>query len=208
MNINLFKFSLYSHLKNLKALIIYPSWYLKRKSKKFPDNHLYKMSRIRDFKNKYNFESFIETGTFYGQTTRFASKIFKNVVSIEIYEPLFLLNKELFRKYLNVEILFGDSKHKLEDAIKITNGSTLFWLDGHYSGNGTGIGDAICPILQEIETIKKYCDRSFTIIVDDKRLFNGKDSYPKIDEFKSFIEFTFPNSHFFFDKDAIIIEQD
>ncbi len=207
MNINLMKFNLYGHLKNLKALINYPVWYLRRKSKRFPDNHLYKMSRIKNFKNKYNFESFIETGTFYGQTTRFASKIFKKVVSIEIYEPLFLLNKESFLKYLNVEILFGDSKHKLEDAIKTTNGSTLFWLDGHYSGDGTGIGEGVCPILKEIGTIKKYCDRSFIIIVDDRRLFNGKDDYPKIDEFKSFIDYTFPNACLTFDQDAIIIQQ-
>lgn len=207
MNLSLIKFNLYVHLKNLKALAAFPFWYLMRDSRKLPDNHLYKMFRIRNFKNKYDFESFIETGTFYGQTTRFASKIFKSVVSIEIYQPLFLLNKKLLSKYLNVEILFGDSKQKLEDAIKITNGPTLFWLDGHYSGDGTGIGDDICPILEEIKIIKKFCNRSFTIIVDDKRLFNGKDDYPKINDFKCFVENAFPNSNFFFDRDAIIIQQ-
>ena len=28
---------------------------------------------------------------------------------------------------------------------------TVFWIDGHYSGGITGIGEAVCPILAELD---------------------------------------------------------
>ena len=195
--------------KDLTNFFLYPLWFLKRDKGNIPDNHIYKLNRIKDLKIKHDIENFVETGTYIGQTTKFASKFFTKVVSIEIYKPLFDFNKNLFNKSENVDILFGDSKEMLPKAINMLEGSILFWLDGHYSGSGTGLGDKICPINEEILNIKENINlnKNSIIIIDDRRrLFNGTDDYPLIEEFKSFVNEHLPGSEIRYDYDGIIIK--
>ena len=203
-----YKFKFKALYKDITNFLIYPLWLFKRDKGNIPDNHFYKLKRIKNLKIKYDIENLIETGTYIGQTTKFASKIFTKVVSIEIFEPLFKFNKKLFNKSKNVDILFGDSKDLLSKAIKMLDGSILFWLDGHYSGSGTGLGNKICPINEEILNIKENINfnKNSMIIIDDRRLFNGTDDYPLIDEFKSFVDEHLPGSEINYDYDGIIIK--
>lgn len=203
-----YKYKIKALYKDITNFLVYPLWLLKRDKGNIPDNHIYKLKRIKNLKTKYDIENLIETGTYIGQTTKFASKIFTKVVSIEIYEPLFKFNKKLFNKSKNVDILFGDSMDLLSKAIKMLDGSILFWLDGHYSGSGTGLGDKICPINEEILNIKENINfnKNSIIVIDDRRLFNGTDDYPLIDEFKSFVDKHLPGSEIHYDYDGIIIK--
>lgn len=203
-----YKYKIKALYKDITNFLVYPLWLLKRDKGNIPDNHIYKLKRIKNLKTKYDIENLIETGTYIGQTTKFASKIFTKVVSIEIYEPLFKFNKKLFNKSKNVDILFGDSMDLLSKAIKMLDGSILFWLDGHYSGSGTGLGDKICPINEEILNIKENINfnKNSIIVIDDRRLFNGTDDYPLIDEFKSFVDEHLPGSEIHYDYDGIIIK--
>ena len=91
-------------LRSFYEIIKYPSWKIKRKTNVLPDNHLYKKRRIRNMQKKHNFQVFIETGTFYGQMVKSVIPYFDRVVSIEIFEPLFLLNKKAFKSNKNVSI--------------------------------------------------------------------------------------------------------
>ncbi len=59
-------------------------------------------------------------------------------------------------------------------------GRCLFWLDAHYSGNGTGRGATECPIVEELKIIKSYSRNDHVILIDDAREFKGQNDYPPI----------------------------
>src|SRR4051812_26296690 len=82
-----------------------------------PDNHIAKISRIRRYRNLTGAKSFLETGTFYGQTTEIASYLFDNVVSIELSSNLAELNALSFRRSKNVRIVQGDSRDRLHEVL-------------------------------------------------------------------------------------------
>ena len=60
----------------------------------------------------------IETGTYYGETTSLLATISKKTVSIEADEKLYNLVKKKLNHLSNVEILFGKSEEMLSNAIK------------------------------------------------------------------------------------------
>jgi hypothetical protein len=166
--------------RNIKEILTYPVWIIN--GKHAPDNHLYKLQRIKAVAKKYSCNSFIETGTFYGQTINAIRKEFKDVLSAELYEPLYEYNKKAFSNIDNVTIYLGDSSSMLTLMIKESTGRILFWLDGHYSGNGTACGDIESPILTELDIIKNDGNIDHCILIDDARLFTGTDGYPTLDE--------------------------
>ena len=150
-----------------------------------PDNHYVKRKRIVEMKNKFGCDTLIETGTFYGQMTHAMSKVFKSVISIEISDELARNNQEQFKSRANITILNGDSTELLLHAIKMSTGKILFWLDGHYSGKGTGLGQEISPILRELDAIKESGITGYCIIIDDRRLFENDSDYPDVRDLTS-----------------------
>ena len=79
----------------------------------------------------------IETGTFFGDTTDFLIKNFPKVYSIEPSEYLFNYALKRFRSKKNV-ILFNNVSEKiLPELLPSLSGDINFWLDGHYSSGIT-----------------------------------------------------------------------
>jgi hypothetical protein len=119
----------------------------------------------------------VETGTYLGTTTKFLSKYFPYVVTIEPSKVHFEKAVKKFRKTRNIRTIQGTSEEVLEKAV-IENlssfSSVSFWLDGHFSEGNTFKGNVVTPILQELEIIEnllKLFD-TMTICIDDVRLFN------------------------------------
>jgi hypothetical protein len=169
-------------LRNAKALLTYPFWILLGKSA--PDNHIFKQKRVLSIATRFSCETFIETGTFYGQMTNVAKNQFKKVLSVELFEPLYKLNKKSFSGCPNIHIYLGDSTSELKNMLQEAGGRILFWLDGHYSGAGTACGDQISPILTELDIIGTHLRKDHCILIDDARLFSGKEGYPTIEATK------------------------
>ncbi len=165
-------------LRDLSALFRYPVWLAN--SKPTPDNHVYKVRRIIALARKYQCLTLIETGTFYGQTVAAARKHFQRVLSVELHAPLFEFNQRQFRNSRNVKMYFGSSEEMLASMISEAEGTILFWLDGHFSGDGTALGDKVSPIIKELEIIRKAGRSQDVILIDDVRLFDGKD-YPTLE---------------------------
>ena len=129
------------------------------------------------------YEVFIETGLYMGETLSDLYlngyfKDFSKIYSIEI-EKKFIENCFNQFPFLNeekFEIVNGDSSIELENVIqKNLNKKIVFWLDGHYSGPGTGKSENYgeCPLIQEIKMISKLSVKPL-IIIDDIALFMDK----------------------------------
>ena len=171
-----------------------------------PDNHIVKLRRIRRFANQIGAKSFIETGTFYGQTTEIASRHFNTVVSIELSPYLAELNARSFKNTKNVTILQGDSRELLLSIVKGVPSPILFWLDGHYSGGITAGETSPCPILEELSAIRQLDQNTdFCLLIDDRRLFNGNNGYPEIDYLTRFVFDLWPDAEVTVDGDATVI---
>jgi len=168
-------------IRDIYGLLLYPIWLISA-GMNSPDNHIYKKRRIASVAKEFDCSSFIETGTYYGQMVNFAKKKFLKVKSVEIHPPFFLLNKKQFERDSNVEIYSGKSQDVLSEMINSSEGRILFWLDGHYSGVGTGGGDDVCPITKELRLIAQSNRKDHCILIDDARCFIDRDGYPTLDE--------------------------
>ena len=75
----------------------------------------------------------IETGTYFGETTRFLSKKFPDskIYTIEPAENIYKFTASKLRKYRNIVAINGTSEDELENCLTIANKNINFWLDGH-----------------------------------------------------------------------------
>ena len=127
-------------------------------------------------RNSFGIEYFVETGTYYGNTAKWASQYFVTH-TIEKSEKL---HKEAMQRNSDDKIHFylGDSREILEKIIINTNGSIIFWLDAHWSGGETyGIEDE-CPLLEELHIIESKFPGDAFILIDDARLFTAPPPLP------------------------------
>ena len=129
---------------------------------------------------------FVETGTFLGDTIWEQRHHFRQLYSIELSRDLFEKARRRFASVENVKLLHGDSGDELRKVIAELKSPALFWLDGHYSGEGTAKGQLECPILEELRHVFGS-PFQHTILIDDARLFVGEHDYPTIAELKQFV---------------------
>ncbi|CAB4635427.1 unannotated protein [freshwater metagenome] len=133
--------------------------------------------------------TWIETGTFWGETTNFLSKTAKRVVSIEPQPELFKKAQQRFAEVKNVEIINGLSEDVLPVLLRTVSGRVNFWLDGHYSAGPTHLGPQETPIVDELQAITDNIKNfeGVCVMIDDLRLFGNTASglhdpaYPDIE---------------------------
>jgi hypothetical protein len=169
-------------LRNARELVNYPIWLLS--GQLAPDNHTFKRNRVKSVAARFQCETFIETGTFYGQMTSAVRDKFKKILSVELLESLYRLNKESFAAYSHIHLYCGDSASELRQMLGNATGRILFWLDGHYSGAGTARGNQVSPILEELDQIRTHSRNDHCILIDDARLFDGTGGYPTLEQAK------------------------
>ena len=103
-----------------------------------------------------------------------------------------------------MHILLGDSGKNLPEAIGLSKGRILYWLDGHYSGEGTGLGDKVSPVIEELRLIALAGRQDDCIVIDDLRLFNGTGGYPTIEDTIEELKKINKNYDIKFDQDCIV----
>lgn len=152
--------------------------------KPVPVPHPVKVRNILAVAEIYGLKVLVETGTQAGATLAATLDYFDRLYSIEIYEPSVIAARNRFARTSKVTIIHGDSAAALPALVKTISEPVLFWLDGHYSGKGTGMGNEETPIVAEIEHILKLRAMGRdAIIIDDARCFDGKNGYPMLDQF-------------------------
>jgi len=142
---------------------------------------------------KNNIATFIETGTMYGHTAKWASDYFNIVYTIEKDTQLFNSTKEKFNNS-NIICINGESSDCLSSILKEIEGYVIFWLDAHWSGGKTSGEAKECPILEEIKVINEW-NLECIILIDDARLFlsppyepHKPDHWPTISDIISKVE--------------------
>jgi hypothetical protein len=170
-----------------------------------PVPHPVKVRNILTVARLYGLKKLVETGTQAGATLAATLDYFDDLYSIEIYEPSVIAARERFAAHPKVKIIHGDSATALPELVKAIPDPILFWLDGHYSGKGTGMGDEHSPIVAEIQHILELRPPGRdAIIIDDARLFVGQDGYPPIESFMTDMKKAFGTTPRYAD-DAIFI---
>lgn len=200
--------SIQDFILDQKFLSIYRDW--EKQGKPVPSPHKAKQYVIAEYAKKYKVKNLIETGTHSGLMVNAMKGKFRQIYSIELSKEFYIKAKNKFKNYNHIKLYQGDSAEVLPKILNEINSKSLFWLDGHYSGQNTAKGNLSTPVMDEIKHIISHSIKNnidHIILIDDARCFDGTDDYPKINVFKSFIQATFPQHKFSIEYDIIRIEK-
>jgi hypothetical protein len=167
---------------------------------------------IDKYRKQFNCKTLVETGTFLGDTIWYFRDCFEHLFSIELSHDLAVRAEKRFETHSNVKIIEGNSADILKDLLPTLKQPSLFWLDGHYSSefflNGeyfiTARGDSNTPIEKELDTIFRT-ELDHIILIDDARLFTGKNDYPDIADIKAKVKANGKKYNVIIDSDIIQI---
>lgn len=160
-----------------------------KNGKPFPPPHVVKQNTIKEYGNTYAIKTLVETGTYLGEMVEAQLPNFKEIYSIELSEKLYRKASRKFKNHTNVHLLQGDSGKVMRQITAKLDSPALFWLDGHYSGGITALGDKECPVIEELNIITSD-NIPHIILIDDARLFIGANDYPKVEEILTFCKNT------------------
>jgi len=133
----------------------------------------------------------IETGTLHGDTSDFLSRHASHVHTIEPHPELFSNALIRFASHKNVTIYNEMSETFLARFLPSVSGNVCFWLDGHYSSEGTFKGPNDTPLLEELQAIKSNFGRfeRVAILIDDIRLCGKRHVYGVYPTLSSLVAF-------------------
>ncbi len=129
-------------------------------------------------KERYFLDVFVETGTYIGKTSEWASKHFDEVYTIEQFETYYRMAELKLINNKNIKMYLNDSRAVLPSILaRIANKKALFYLDAHWS-KGAQYGRPLVDstALEEVLLINE-CDNDHVIIVDDSHRF-GTERWP------------------------------
>lgn len=131
--------------------------------------------------------TWVETGTYLGQTTALLASIAPKVYSVEPEPTLFFNARAALQHLPNVQLFHGTSEQVFPALLPQIAGDVNFWLDGHYSGGTTFQGPHDTPIMQELDAIRDNIGhyQSVCVLIDDVRCFDPRQTaystYPRVD---------------------------
>lgn len=134
------------------------------------------IEQIRNSHARYRgIQNFVETGTYDGDTAILASRLFNTVYTVEVFPTLHNGAKQRANLLgiTNINFLLGDSTKHLSELSTLVKTGAIYFLDGHYSGDGTGWnGDKYVPLYEELDAVLSTPNLGPTVfIIDDVRLW-------------------------------------
>lgn len=130
-----------------------PQQYIDRNLKGFEGDSFIK-KKFEYFRDKFNIDTVIETGTYLGGTTKVLSEMFRWVFTIELTEEMWHRSGEYLKGVKNVSRLHGSSDTKLDLLLfrmvpeLNKNEVLMFFLDAHFYDH--------CPLLGELKAIADH----------------------------------------------------
>ena len=131
--------------------------------------------------------SFVETGTYLGDTPWRLRDVFDEIHTIELSPVLSAFAKQRFKDFPKIHVYQGDSGELMAEVVRKLRTPTCFWLDSHWSAGFTAKAKMNCPILRELEAIFQNCNVPYAILIDDAADFGGADDYPMMEHLIEFI---------------------
>src|SRR5512133_67751 len=125
---------------------------------------------FKRFPNKW----FVETGTYAGDGVQAALDAgFENVISMDVSVENIKRCEERFKGDDRVKLFCTDSAISLGNVIADIKEPITFFLDGHWSGDGSPTGLVKIPLMYELLHIKNHPVSTHTILIDDVRCWKG-----------------------------------
>lgn len=153
----------------------------------------------------YGIDTFVETGTHLGDTTNDLRDAFSSLVTIEIDPALHSQAKKRFASQPQIKCILGDSGIELAKIAAALDEATLFWLDGHYSGDGTGGEGSAAPLRAELDAVSMSPRQDHVIVIDDISDFVVQLGQESLSSVLAKLETMNPNFRFYFDFDMLFV---
>lgn len=131
--------------------------------------------------------TWVETGTFLGETTSMLASWGGPVYSLEPAKSLYERAARRFRSQRHVVIINAPSEEAFPTLLPTLKGPLNFWLDGHFSAGATFQGEFDTPIIAELDAIAANLPNllPIAILIDDVRSFDPTlpeyATYPPLD---------------------------
>lgn len=122
-------------------------------------------------RDRYGVDTFVETGTLYGDTAYQASLYFPHVITIEASEIHYRKAVERYGKEKKIRFLLGDSRKVLKTLLPTLRRPCVFWLDSHFCGGESYGKEDECPLGEELTVLKSLSFVPHYLFIDDARLF-------------------------------------
>ncbi len=142
---------------------------------------------IASYAQRYQLNTFVESGTYLGGTVAFMRKHCDQVYSVEFQPHLAIAAQRRFAGDQDIHIFQGDGSQCMPRIVPELRGPALFWLDGHFEPGTTRDGEIACPTLQEMSAALGDARYTHIVLVDDAHDFRGAGGYPTLDELRTFI---------------------
>ncbi len=142
-----------------------------------------KQKKVTETAKEHFISHMVETGTYMGDMVAATRNIFFRIDSIELNKDFYNKAQQRFKSDRHIHLWQGDSPDILRSLVKEFDHPILFWLDAHYSGGQTARSEenGDTPIGKELEILFSFWNPKSVILIDDARLFVGKDNYPTIE---------------------------
>lgn len=127
---------------------------------------------VLGLRDTFGLKSFVETGTYLGDTLARLSDDFDELYSIELSPDYYARSSARFAGQANIRLINADSTSGLETVLgRLSKERALFWLDAHYSGGDTAKGESNTPVTSELRAVLSQSQRDDIILIDDLRYF-------------------------------------
>ncbi|MBI5274172.1 MAG: hypothetical protein HY860_03870 [Chlamydiales bacterium] len=168
-------------------------------------------------KKTFHPSDFVETGTYLGESAELGAKYFNTVYTVEIFKEAYDQASARLQRYANVHCFHDNSLNFLKQNGNFFSEKSLFWLDAHYSGLGTGtlyMGEDYVksPLKDEIAELMSNFKSHYVILIDDIRGYinvpdymRSNRDYPTVKELYHVVKEHNKNARFYILGDQALI---
>ena len=125
---------------------------------------------VRELTSLLPLRTFVETGTYQGDSVRAVLPMFEELHTIEVSEELHGEAAAALEGEEKVQVHLGRSQEILPRLVAGRTDPTMFWLDAHWCSDESGEEGSQCPLLDELAAIGPL-HRDSVVLIDDARLF-------------------------------------